>query len=135
MGQGTSYKNEYSLKTLCNEVRNLINSGEYEACYDLIIEGMSKSPHAPEPHNFLGILLEKRREHLLAMKHFRVASDLDPTYLPARHNLEIYGGFHSSGKIAFDESDFNYLEEKNSYKLEYGKNHIVYIVRRRKNEN
>lgn len=109
MRQETRYKNEYSLKTLCNEVRNLINNGEYEACYDLIIEEMGKSPHAPEPHNLLGILLEKRRDHLLAMKHFRVASDLEPTYLPARHNLEIYGRFYSSGKIAFDESDLNYL--------------------------
>ncbi|WP_291743513.1 hypothetical protein [Clostridium sp.] len=104
-------------RSLSNQVRQLINSGEYEVCYDLIIEEMVRSPHSPEPHNLLGILLEKRRNHLLAMKHFRVASDLDPTYLPAIHNLNIYGSFYPSGKVAFDESDFKFSQDKNLYKL------------------
>ena len=43
-------------RSLSNQVRQLINSGEYEVCYDLIIEEMVRSPHSPEPHNLLGIL-------------------------------------------------------------------------------
>ncbi len=39
------------------------------------------------------------------MKHFRAAWALDPTYLPASHNLNTYGTFFSNGSCAFDESD------------------------------
>lgn len=52
---------------------------------------MSKYPHAPQTHNLMGIILEKKEEHAAAMKHFRAALALDPTYYPAKHNLDMYG--------------------------------------------
>lgn len=136
MRQSTNYEYKHNEKSLSNQVRALINNEEYDACYELIVEEMKKSPHAPEPHNLLGMLLEKRREHVLAMKHFRVAWDLDPTYLPARHNLELYGSFTPIGVGAFDEGDCPSLEKENLYNLEYDQNKIGHVVkRRRKNEN
>ena len=54
----------------------------------------------------MGIVLEKENEHVEAMKHFRAAWALDPTYLPARVNMEQYAGFSTVGRIdAYDESD------------------------------
>ena len=94
-----------SLRMLCVSVRNLIKEGHYDECQKLITSAMGKYPHAPQPHNLLGLLLEKQNNHPIAMKHFRAARALDPTYLPARHNLECYGTFFFNGKCAYDETD------------------------------
>lgn len=121
-------------KELCNEVKKLIDKGEFEGCYKLITEEMKNSPHAPHPHNLLGMLLENKGEHLLAMKHFRAAWALDPVYLPARHNLEVYGTFFSNGTGAFDEEDCPELEEKSKHIVKYDGNNIGHVDRRKKNE-
>ncbi|QUH28155.1 tetratricopeptide repeat protein [Vallitalea guaymasensis] len=135
MTQQNKNKSESNHQTLCNQVRDLIQSGQYDDCYKVIVEEMKNSPHAPEPHNLLGMLLERRGNHLLAMKHFRVAWNLDPTYLPARLNLNVFGTFFSKGTGAYDESDCPVLEEKNPYTVEYDKNNIGHIVRRNTHEN
>lgn len=93
------------LNQLCVKVRDLTFEGDFEACEKLICEAMEKFPHAPQPHNLFGILLEKLGDHPSAMKHFRAAWALDPTYLPANHNLHTYGSFFSQGRCAFDEDD------------------------------
>lgn len=93
------------LDVLCASVRALVSDGAYESCIEPICKAMEKYPHAPEPHNLLGIILEKTGDHLTAMKHFRAAWALDPTYLPANHNLTTYGSFFSYGRCAFDETD------------------------------
>ncbi|MDI3542431.1 MAG: hypothetical protein PWP57_34 [Candidatus Atribacteria bacterium] len=121
------------LNALCVTVRELITAQEYQKCESLIYSAMSKYPHASEPHNLIGVLLEKKGDHLTAMKHFRAAWALDPTYIPARQNLECYGTFFSHGKCAYDESDC-LVEEKNSnfnnYKIEYDTHGIGRVVRR-----
>ena len=90
------------LSKLCVTVRELISLQDYEKCESLIRSAMGKYLHAPELHNLIGILLEKEGDHLTAMKHFRAAWALDPTYIPARQNLDCYGTFYSSGKCAYD---------------------------------
>lgn len=103
---------EFDTSKICNQVRDLIHNENYITCYNLIVEEMKHCPHAPYPHNLLGMLLEQQGNHTLAMKHFRASWALDPTYLPARHNLEIYGTFYKNGVGAYDESDCQILEEK-----------------------
>lgn len=121
------------LNRLCVTVRELISLQDYEKCESLIRSAMGKYPHAPQPHNLIGILLEKKGDHLTAMKHFRAAWALDPTYIPARQNLDCYGTFYSSSKCAYDESDCE-VEEKSgkqsSYKVEYDAHGVGHFVRR-----
>lgn len=93
------------LDTLCNLARTLITEKRYEECIPHLRRAMEDYPHAPHPHNLMGILLEKTNDHLLAMKHFRAAWALDPTYRPAGHNLDTYGTFYAHGRCAFDERD------------------------------
>ncbi len=50
-------------------------------------------------YTFLLEQFEMQGNHLMAMKHFRVAWDLEPTYLPARQNLEVFGNTHSNGLL------------------------------------
>ncbi len=103
-------------QALCDAVRAFLKRNEYEACENLIREAMGKYPHAPEPNNLLGILLEKQGDHLLAMKHFRAAWALDPAYRPARQNLDNYASFYGRGADAYDESDCS--EEPSHSKVE-----------------
>lgn len=93
------------LDQLCITVKALVAEGSVELCIPQIAQIMAQYPHAPHPHNLLGIVMEKTGDHISAMKHFRAALALDPTYLPATYNLETYGTFHSRGKCYFDESD------------------------------
>ena len=97
--------NKDNLTKLCDSVRDLIGMQDYQTCENIICQAMRSYPHAPQPHNLIGILLEKTGNHPCAMKHFRAAWALDPTYLPARQNLECYGTFFSSGRCAYDEKD------------------------------
>lgn len=122
----TSEVNEKSgaLEGLCETVKNKILSGRYDVCYGLICEAMSKYPDSAVPHNLLGIWYEKEGAHAEAIKHFRAAYALDPTYAPASQNLETYGTFYSTGRCAFTETDCVETIE-NTYHGESG-----FIVRR-----
>lgn len=93
------------LGVLCETVRTLIRHAEYWECEEIISEAMGRHPHAPEPHNLYGIILEKEGLHPEAMKHFRAAWALDPTYVPARYNLDKFGTFDNDGTFAIDVSD------------------------------
>ncbi len=104
MKTATIEKNQ-DLLELCSMVRELVTSGEYDKSADIVCHAMGEHPDAPEPHNLLGIILEKMGEHSKAMKHFRAARELDPTYRPASQNLCNYGTFYSSGVSAYDDSD------------------------------
>ena len=91
---------------LCDVIRRLVENGAFDKAEREAARAMSEAPHAPEPHNLMGIILENENDHIGAMKHFRAAWALDPTYLPARVNMEQYAGFSTVGRIdAYDESD------------------------------
>jgi len=122
-------ESETELKALCRNIKELVNLKEYQKCETILSAAMSKYPHAPEPHNLIGVLLEKQCDHVAAMKHFRAAWALDPTYLPARQNLNMFGTFFSQGEAAFEESDCP--EEKfDEYKIERDAHGIGHVIRR-----
>lgn len=75
-------------KLLCNRIRKLVAAGKYRKCESILAKAMGTFPHAPQPHNLFGIVFEKEGDHIQAMKHFRAAWALDPTYLPARTNMD-----------------------------------------------
>ena len=104
---------------LCQCVHNMMRDRNYEACNQIITDEMKSNPHAPEPHNLLGLLLEKQNNHLLAMKHFRAAWALDPTYLPPQHNLEVFGHFTAGGVGAFEESDCPVINTRRKWVLNW----------------
>lgn len=119
------------LTKLCDKVRAYVYDGEYESCMEIILDAMQKYPHAPEPHNLIGIILEKTGDHTNAMKHFRAAIALDPGYQAATQNLYNYGTFYSKGKIAFDESDVIEERERQAevYYNDYGFGRVYYKKR------
>lgn len=116
---------------LCNTVRELIVQRKFSESDELIRQAMAKYPHAPEPHNLMGIQLENNGDQLTAMKHLRAAWALDPTYLPARYNLEQYADmFGKNSKDAYNVDDCPQEQEKELYKTEYDEKGIGHIVKR-----
>jgi lipoprotein NlpI len=105
MNNHESVEKNIDLMQLSVMVRNSSRTKDLQKCFSCVIDAMSKYPHSPQPHNLIGVLLVKEGNHAQAMKHFRAAWALDPTFIPARWNLENFGTFYSSGKFALDEED------------------------------
>ncbi|MDF2520376.1 MAG: hypothetical protein K0R84_1004 [Clostridia bacterium] len=123
-------ESEQELTSLCSTVRKLLEQNKYQECKLIIQNAMGRYPHAPEPHNLMGVLLEMEGDHLTAMKHFRAAWALDPSYIPARYNLNRFGTFFSKGKCAFDETDCLQGKKGDLYKVKHDAAGIGHVVRR-----
>ncbi len=119
------------LQALCDRARALIKNRELVDCEKLIRDAMARYPHKPEPNNLLGILMEKQGDHVLAMKHFRASWALDPTYRPARQNLECYGSLDPRESTAFDESDCLPDPYLNRMEIQYDARGVGHAVRKK----
>ena len=117
-----------ALESLCCQVRQSVQLGDFEDCLKEIRQAMADYPDAPQPHNLLGIVLEKQGNHTGAMRHFRAAWALDPTYLPAEENLKTYATFYSRGRSAYDESDCC-PQDPNSCSIIYDARGIGHAIR------
>lgn len=114
---------------LINKCRELIDSHEYTECEKEIAKAMAKNPHSAVLHNLMGILMEKKRDHVMAMKHFRAAYALDPAYIPARYNMEQFGGMCPPGRYAYTEEDCP-VKDDPQFEIVYDKHHIGHLVRK-----
>lgn len=92
-------------KEMFRMIKSLIERQSYDEAYEKITEGMKEQPDGAIWHNFLGILYEKQGKRSEGMKHFRAAWALEPAFLPARWNMELYGGCHMMKRLCA------YLEE------------------------
>ena len=115
--------------TLEERCRQLMIQRKFEQCQKEIETAMAENPHCAIPHNLMGILLEKESNHVLAMKHFRAAYALDPTYVPARYNMDPYAQMYPTGKCAFTEEDCP-VENDQQFELVYDEHHVGHLVRK-----
>ncbi|MDD2903491.1 MAG: response regulator [Syntrophales bacterium] len=65
-----------------------INAGEFEVARVYATKAAFLKWNRPEPYNLIGGICEVKGDRQDADKNYRVALDLDPTYQPARKNLE-----------------------------------------------
>lgn len=93
------------LNELVKRIKTMTETGCWEGAVHDIALHMGKFPHSPIPHNLMGIILEYEGEHANAMKHFRAAFDLDPTYRPAKENMNSYSQCGCQYKAIFEEKD------------------------------
>ena len=89
------------LREFCRNMRCMIEEQDYVKANEEIKRIMSSYPDSPVPHNLLGIILEKEHQHVLAMKHFRAAYALEPSYEPVKRNLNIFGEWQTKGIIYY----------------------------------
>ena len=114
---------------LVGKVKKLIAGREYRECEKIIAKAMADNPHSAEPQNLMGILMEKEQDHVMAMKHFRAAYALDPTYLPARYNMEQYGSTFPCVRCAYTEEDCP-VKGDPQFQVVYDERHVGHLVRR-----
>ena len=100
------------------KAKEMISHREFDACEALLATAMFQSPHSAVPHNLMGLLLEKKRKHEDAMKHFRAANALDPAYAPSRWNLEGYAEFYKTRADAYTPGDCDFEHLPKPYKRE-----------------
>ncbi|MCI6375601.1 MAG: hypothetical protein MR821_09945 [Clostridiales bacterium] len=121
------------MQPLTAHIRALVQQRHFSEAENEAAKAMASAPHAAQPHNLMGIVSESRGNHVQAMKHFRAAWALDPTFLPARVNMERYGSF--SGQMprpVYDETECTPCpaESRRAYRIEYDENGIGHVVRR-----
>lgn len=75
------------------------------AARDAARKAIAADPSRPEAYNLLGALYEIAQQHEEAMKFYRAALDIDPTYAPAQANLERTTSWNVFGKIALGPED------------------------------
>jgi DNA-binding response OmpR family regulator len=75
-------------ESLLSLARRAITRKEFELAEDFTSKAIAVGASRPEAYNLLGSLLEIRGEKAQAMKFYRAALDMDPTYSPARANFE-----------------------------------------------
>ena len=93
------------LTELCNTAREMIQGRRYDECRHMLCRAMEEHPDNAEPHNLLGLLLEKQGDHTAAMRHFRAAGALDPAYRPAQLNLDAFGVFPHRGQGIYSQEE------------------------------
>lgn len=79
--QVSDYESHLALIKRCMSERHV------EAAMEHARQAIGLDPARPEAFNLLGALYELGGNHEEAMKNYRVAVDLDPTYQPAWQNL------------------------------------------------
>lgn len=95
--QATDYETHLVLVKRCMSERY------FEAAVEHARQAIGADPMRPEAFNLLGVLQEMAGHHQEAMKNYRVALDLDPTYQPAWQNMSRF----SDPNRPKHKSDFN----------------------------
>lgn len=118
------------LAALCQSAKRLITKGKYQEGRLLVGEMLQRFPEAPEPHNLLGLLWEREGDERAAMRHFRAAWALDPSYLPARYNMERLGSFFQAKgtKPAYTPRDCPEGQAAGAGRLEYDGRGVGHVV-------
>ena len=124
-----------AMQPLTAHIRALVAQRHFSEAEDEAAQAMAAAPHDAQPHNLMGIIAESRNDHVQAMKHFRAAWALDPTYRPARINMERYGNF--SGQMprpVYDETECAPCpaESRRAYRIEYDAKGIGHVIREAK---
>lgn len=78
--------------------KRCINERRFQAALEQAKMAVGRDPSRPEAFNLLGALHEVMGDRLEAQKKYRVALELDPTYKPARQNLERTTGYETRGR-------------------------------------
>ncbi len=92
-------KNVVDYKTMIELAKRHITDRNFSAASETLRLAIAADPGQPEAYNLLGVLFEIKGDGLEAQKFYRAALDIDPTYKPARANLERATSWHKFGNI------------------------------------
>lgn len=91
--------------------KGCINRKDFEKAYIYLKKSIGMEPRKPEAYNLLGVMLEFKNDFLEAMKMYRAALAIDPTYKPADLNLM------RAGQWKYTKKNISLEEEKTAEDL------------------
>lgn len=86
--QTLSKKQESEFEQALTQGKHHASKRQFDRAIASTKQAIGYDPSRPEAFNFLGELQETIGERMEALKNYRVAIDLDPTYQPAKDNLD-----------------------------------------------
>ena len=92
-------ENAVDYRSLIELAKRHISDRNFAAARETVRKAIATDPARPEAYNLLGALLEIKGDGLEAQKFYRAALDIDPTFKPARQNLDRITSWHRFGKI------------------------------------
>ncbi len=92
-------KNVVDYRDLIELAKRHITNRSFGAAVETVHRAIAADPAQAEAYNLLGALLEIRGDAAEAQKFYRAALDIDPTFQPARANLERVTSWNKFGKI------------------------------------
>jgi len=87
-------------QSLIQLTKRHINDGRFELAREAAQSAIAADPGNPESYNLLGALVEIMGDQLQAQKYYRAALDIDPTFKPAKSNLERATSFHLASPLS-----------------------------------
>ncbi len=88
--------------SLVELAKRQITRRSFEDALGTVKRAIGIAPSHPEAYNLIGALHEIRGDSIEAQRFFRAALEIDPTFKPAKANLERSTSWKKSGDIAFD---------------------------------
>jgi CheY-like chemotaxis protein len=86
-------------RSLIELTKRHISDRSFAAARETARKAIAVDPAQPEAYNLLGALLEIKRDWVEAQRFYRAALDIDPTFKPARENLDRTTSWNKFGKI------------------------------------
>lgn len=83
--------------------KRCISDRQFESAHEHVNLAIAEDASKPEAFNLKGALLELEGATLEALKQYRVAYHLEPTYAPAKENLDRVVCRHERGPISMDD--------------------------------
>ena len=91
--------------SLIELAKRQISDRNFRIARQTVRKAISNDPSQPEAYNLLGALLEIKGDCLGAQKFYRAAIDIDPTFRPARENLNRTTTWHKFGKVDLESEE------------------------------
>ena len=113
----------HTIETVTCQVRSLLKECRLDACRQVILDLMRQYPDAAQPHNLMGLLLEKEGSHIMALHHFRAAVE----------NLNRFSELYYSGEGVFAEEECRPAERENvsacGYQVGYDRKGMAHLYK------
>lgn len=92
--------------------RRAVNERHFNAAVLHAKKAIGADPSRAEAYNFLGALMELLKHDHEAKNYYRAALDLDPTYAPAKRNLERSTSMQPTGSVDLGDEGAVEQEER-----------------------
>ena len=92
--------------------KGCVGDRHFDAAIEHVRKAISLDPARPDAFNLLGALMEIQHNVLDAQKYYRAALDLDPTYKPAKDNLDRSTRWQRGESIVLEQAEDSDAEKK-----------------------